>query len=135
MFWVCNAEEESSNDVKSKENPKVQNYSSNPASESMKEGIRFSDTAIDFDDVKNFSNFNIIVDGLVIDCKFPDHLRKTYYELCCAQESFLHKDLLKQINLTLAVGVSPGGAPFWTSRAWKLRRAVGKCVCVVGTLC
>ncbi|VAH43225.1 unnamed protein product [Triticum turgidum subsp. durum] len=97
--------EESSNDVKSKENPKVQNYSSNPASESMKEGIRFSDTAIDFDDVKNFSNFNIIVDGLVIDCKFPDHLRKTYYELCCAQESFLHKDLLKQINLTLAVGV------------------------------
>ncbi|XP_020163752.1 B3 domain-containing protein Os01g0234100 isoform X2 [Aegilops tauschii subsp. strangulata] len=97
--------EEGSNDVKSKENPKVQNDSSNPASESMKEGIRFSDTAIDFDDVKNFSNFNIIVDGLVIDCKFPDHLRKTYYELCCAQESFLHKDLLKQINLTLAVGV------------------------------
>ncbi|KAE8817413.1 B3 domain-containing protein [Hordeum vulgare] len=96
---------ESSNDVKPKENRKVQSDSSNPASDSIIDGIRFSDTAIDFDHVKNFSNFNIIVDGLVIDCKFPDHLRRTYYELCCAQESFLHKDLLKQINLTLAVGV------------------------------
>ncbi|XP_044964649.1 B3 domain-containing protein Os01g0234100-like [Hordeum vulgare subsp. vulgare] len=96
---------ESSNDVKPKENRKVQSDSSNPASDSIIDGIRFSDTAIDFDHVKNFSNFNIIVDGLVIDCKFPDHLRRTYYELCCARESFLHKDLLKQINLTLAVGV------------------------------
>lgn len=97
--------EESSNDVKSEEKPKVaQSDSSNLASESITDGIKFSDTAIDFDEVKNFSNFNIIVDGLVIDCKFPDHLRKTYYELCCAQKSFLHKDLLKRINLTLAVG-------------------------------
>ncbi|XP_048555048.1 B3 domain-containing protein Os01g0234100-like isoform X1 [Triticum urartu] len=97
--------EERSIDVKSKENPKFRSDGSNPASDSITDGIRFSDTAIGFDDVKSFSNFNIIVDGLVIDCKFPDHLRKTYYELCCAQESFLHKDLLKQINLTLAVGV------------------------------
>ncbi|KAM3383888.1 hypothetical protein ACQJBY_008502 [Aegilops geniculata] len=97
--------EERSIDVKSKENPKFRSDGSNPASDSITDGIRFSDTAIGFDDVKNLSNFNIIVDGLVIDCKFPDHLHKTYYELCCAQESFLHKDLLKQLNLTLAVGV------------------------------
>ncbi|KAM3364345.1 hypothetical protein ACQJBY_014594 [Aegilops geniculata] len=97
--------EERSIDVKSKENPKFRSDGFNPASDSITDGIRFSDTAIGFDDVKSFSNFNIIVDGLVIDCKFPDHLRKTYYELCCAQESFLHKDLLKQLNLTLAMGV------------------------------
>lgn len=41
----------------------------------------------------------------MIDCKFHDHLRRTYYELCCSQKSFLHKNLLKQLNLTLVVGV------------------------------
>ena len=40
-----------------------------------------------------------------MDCEFPHCLRRTYYELRCAQKSFLHKNLLKGINLTLAVGV------------------------------
>ncbi|XP_044348178.1 B3 domain-containing protein Os01g0234100 isoform X4 [Triticum aestivum] len=97
--------EESSNDVKSEKKPKVAwSDSSNLASESITDGIKFSDTAIDFDDVNDFSSFSIVYDGLVIDCEFPDHLRKTYYELCCAQKSFLHKELLKGLNLTLVVG-------------------------------
>ncbi|KAM3329577.1 hypothetical protein ACQJBY_026555 [Aegilops geniculata] len=97
--------EESSIDVKSEKKPKVaQSDSSNLASESITDGIKFSDAAIDFDDVKDFSSFSIVADGLVIDCEFPDHLRETYYELCCAQKSFLHKDLLKGLNLTLVVG-------------------------------
>ncbi|VAH59374.1 unnamed protein product [Triticum turgidum subsp. durum] len=97
--------EESSIDVKSEEKPKVaQSDSSNLASESITDGIKFSDTVIDFDNVKDFSSFSIVVDGLVIDCEFPDHLRETYYELCCAQKSFLHKELLKGLNLTLVVG-------------------------------
>ncbi|XBI17037.1 hypothetical protein VPH35_059168 [Triticum aestivum] len=97
--------EESSIDVKSEEKPKVaQSDSSNLASESITDGIKFSDTAIDFDDVKDFSSFSIIVDGLAIDCEFPDQQRETYYELCCAQKSFLHKDLLKGLNITLVVG-------------------------------
>ncbi|CAM0880561.1 unnamed protein product [Alopecurus aequalis] len=104
--------EEGSSDAKSKEDPKITRVGSKAAhsdsinliSESI-DGISFSDTYIDFGDVTSFDNFNIIIDSLVIDCKFPDHLRKTYYELCCAQNSFLHKNLLKRINLTLAVGV------------------------------
>lgn len=104
--------EESSNDVKSKEDLKITRVSSKAAhgdssnllSESI-DGITISDTCVDFGDVTSFSDFNIIVDSLVIDCKFSDHLRKTYYELCCSQKSFLHKNLLKQINLTLTVGV------------------------------
>ncbi|KQK03459.1 B3 domain-containing protein Os01g0234100 isoform X2 [Brachypodium distachyon] len=102
----------SSNGVQSKEEPKLTRVSSkvihsdgsNLVSESI-DGIQFSESDIDFDNVASFSNFSIIVDSLVIDCKFPNHLRKTYYELCRAQKSFLHKNLLKQINLTLAVGV------------------------------
>ncbi|RLN25292.1 hypothetical protein C2845_PM07G40080 [Panicum miliaceum] len=69
------------------------------------DGLRISDSDMDFGDVMSFSNFNIVVDSLVIDCKFHDHLRRTYYELCCSQKSFLHKNLLKQLNLTLVVGV------------------------------
>ncbi|XP_025818274.1 B3 domain-containing protein Os01g0234100-like isoform X2 [Panicum hallii] len=70
------------------------------------DGLRISaDSDMDFGDVTSFSNFNIVVDSLVIDCKFHDHLRRTYYELCCSQKSFLHKNLLKQLNLALVVGV------------------------------
>ncbi|RLN24194.1 B3 domain-containing protein [Panicum miliaceum] len=69
------------------------------------DGLRISDSDMDFGDVTRFSNFNIVVYSLVIDCKFHDHLRRTYYELCCSQKSFLHKNLLKQLNLTLVVGV------------------------------
>ncbi|KAG2585952.1 B3 domain-containing protein Os01g0234100-like isoform X2 [Panicum virgatum] len=74
------------------------------ASEAI-DGLRISDSDMDFGDVTSFSNFNIVVDSLVIDCKFHDHLRRRYYELCCSQKSFLHKNLLKQLNLTLVVGV------------------------------
>jgi hypothetical protein len=69
------------------------------------DGIRMLDSDIDFEDVTSFSTFNIIVDRLVIDCKFHDHLRRTYYKLCYSQKAFLHKHLLKQLNLTLVVGV------------------------------
>ncbi|KAG2594620.1 hypothetical protein PVAP13_5KG004600 [Panicum virgatum] len=74
------------------------------ASEAI-DGLRISDSDMDFGDVTSFCNFNIVVDSLVIDCKFHDHQRRTYYELCCSQKSFLHKNLLKQLNLTLVVGV------------------------------
>ncbi|KAM0825777.1 hypothetical protein ACQ4PT_069315 [Festuca glaucescens] len=105
-------DETSSNDAKCKEDPKITRVTSKAAHSDSRnlvgesiDGISFSDTYIDFGDVTSFSDFSIIVDSLVIDCKFPDHLRKTYYELCCSQKSFLHKNLLKQINLTLTVGV------------------------------
>ncbi|CAO2147768.1 unnamed protein product [Urochloa humidicola] len=69
------------------------------------DGLRILDSDMDFGEVTGFSNFNIVVDSLVIDCKFHNNLRKAYYELCCSQKSFLHKNLLKQLNLTLVVGV------------------------------
>ncbi|XP_051223958.1 B3 domain-containing protein Os01g0234100 isoform X2 [Lolium perenne] len=104
--------EASSNDAKCKEDLKITGVSSKAAHSNSSnlvgetiDGISFSDTYIDFGDVTSFSDFSIIIDSLVIDCKFSDHLRKTYYELCCSQKLFLHKNLLKQINLTLAVGV------------------------------
>jgi len=66
--------------------------------------LRISDSDMDFGDVTSFSDFSIIVDRLVIDCKFQEPLRRTYYELRRSQKAFLHRHLLKQLNVTLVVG-------------------------------
>lgn len=69
------------------------------------DGVRFSDTIISFETAKNFASFNIVVDGLVIDSKFPENVRKKYYELCCSQGAFLHEHLLRGLNLNLVAGI------------------------------
>ncbi|KAK9670697.1 hypothetical protein RND81_13G219000 [Saponaria officinalis] len=69
------------------------------------DGICFSDVVVNFEVLKGFSNFNIIVDGLVIDSKFSEANRKKYYELCCCQKCFLHEQLLKGLNCNLVIGI------------------------------
>uniref|UniRef100_A0A0D3ELG0 TF-B3 domain-containing protein n=1 Tax=Oryza barthii TaxID=65489 RepID=A0A0D3ELG0_9ORYZ len=115
-FYACKkrkiSKEATDNATKPKEDPETTRVSSKMAHDDTQnlvheaiDGIRFSDSEMSFDDMTSYSNFNIVVDGLVIDCKFPDHQRRTYYELCCAQKSFLHRHLLRQLSLTLVVGV------------------------------
>lgn len=69
------------------------------------EGIRFSQTIVDLKDVQGIENFNIHVDGLIVDSEIPSHLRIKYYELCCSQNSYLHEQLLKGLNLKLVAGI------------------------------
>ncbi|XP_074282353.1 B3 domain-containing protein Os01g0234100-like isoform X2 [Silene latifolia] len=69
------------------------------------DGIRFSDSDIKFESIKDFNNFNIAVDGLVIDSKFSLSNRNKYYELCLSQNSFLHQHLLKGMNCNLIIGI------------------------------
>ncbi|KAJ1253780.1 hypothetical protein BS78_K190800 [Paspalum vaginatum] len=78
---------------------------SNAAASEAIDGLRVSDSDVNFSDVTSFSDFNIVVDSLVIDCKLHEQARRTYYELCRSQKAFLHEHLLKQLNLTLVVGV------------------------------
>ncbi|TVU41277.1 hypothetical protein EJB05_14780, partial [Eragrostis curvula] len=106
------SEEESAGELKSEEDLKVNTNRVNGevplidaigvVSEAI-DGIRMLDSDIEFDDMTSFNNFKIIVDRFVIDCH--NDLRKTYYDLCCSQKAFLHKHLLKQLSLTLVVGV------------------------------
>ncbi|OIS96354.1 PREDICTED: B3 domain-containing protein Os01g0234100-like [Nicotiana attenuata] len=67
--------------------------------------IRFSESRLEFKDVKDFSGFNILVDGLIIDAEIPAHIRTKYYDLCCTQNSFLHEHLLGGLNCKLAAGM------------------------------
>lgn len=69
------------------------------------EGYKLSQSSVQFNDITSFDDFNISVDGLVIDSELPDDIRAKYYELCCSQNIFLHDGLIKGINLKLVVGI------------------------------
>ncbi|XP_015169163.1 B3 domain-containing protein Os01g0234100-like [Solanum tuberosum] len=70
------------------------------------EGIRFSESRVEFMDVKDYSGFSILVDGLIIDSEVPTlHIRTKYYDLCRTQNSFLHDHLLGGLNVKLAAGM------------------------------
>ncbi|CAN1811075.1 hypothetical protein LINPERHAP1_LOCUS26126 [Linum perenne] len=47
--------------------------------------------AIDFEQVKSFDDFDIVANGLVINCELSKHLQLKYYELCSSQKLFLHE--------------------------------------------
>ncbi|XP_042497423.1 B3 domain-containing protein Os01g0234100-like [Macadamia integrifolia] len=68
-------------------------------------GIRMSAAPVEFKDVKIFDNFSIIVNDLILDSQFPEHVRVKYYELCCSQKAFLHDQLLEGINCKLITGI------------------------------
>ncbi|CAA3001808.1 B3 domain-containing Os01g0234100-like [Olea europaea subsp. europaea] len=69
------------------------------------DGIRLSESSVDFKDVKGFEDFNIHVNGLILDSEIPQHLRTKYYELCCSQKMFLHDHLIEGLNSKLVAGM------------------------------
>ncbi|CAI9294603.1 unnamed protein product [Lactuca saligna] len=69
------------------------------------EGLRFSQSVVEFKNIKSIKDFNIVVDDLVIDSEIPKHFQIKYYDLCCSQNMYLHENLLKGLNVKLAVGI------------------------------
>ncbi|XP_022775204.1 B3 domain-containing protein Os01g0234100-like [Durio zibethinus] len=68
------------------------------------EGFKRSVPTIQFKDITSFENFNILVDGSVIDSELSEDIRDKYYKLCCSQNSFLHENIIQGINFKLIVG-------------------------------
>ncbi|ESR39110.1 B3 domain-containing protein [Citrus sinensis] len=68
------------------------------------EGFKISTPPVQFKDVTSLDNFNILVDGLVVDSELPEDIRCNYYKLCCSQNAFLHENLAQGINFKLIVG-------------------------------
>ncbi|KAF7840852.1 B3 domain-containing protein [Senna tora] len=105
-------------------------------------GIRLSESTITFQQVTSIENFNIIVNGLVIDSELSQHLKTKYYELCSSQRMFLHENLLEGLNCKLVSGIicetiniadairaskitsPPGGFTIW-SKTLKAFEAMG----------
>ncbi|XP_062091693.1 B3 domain-containing protein Os01g0234100-like [Humulus lupulus] len=69
------------------------------------DGIRLSESAISFEQVKHFDDFNILVNGLIINSELPKYLLAKYYELCRSQKAFLHEHILEGLNCKLVAGV------------------------------
>lgn len=81
-----------------------ENDGEDPGSE-VSDGIRLADSIVDFGQVKNFEDFNMHVNGLIIDSELSNYLHAKYYELCSSQKSFLHDNLLEGLNCKLVAGV------------------------------
>ncbi|KAI3895292.1 hypothetical protein MKW92_010408 [Papaver armeniacum] len=69
------------------------------------EGIRFASSVREFEDIKDIESFTIIYNDLIIDSEMSKHVKSRYYELCCSQNSFLHKNLLPGLNCKLVAGM------------------------------
>ncbi|KAI3932237.1 hypothetical protein MKW98_024957 [Papaver atlanticum] len=69
------------------------------------EGIRFTSSVPEFEDTKNIESFTIIYNDLIIDSEMSKHVKSRYYELCCSQNSFLHKNLVPGLNCKLVAGM------------------------------
>ncbi|KZV55680.1 hypothetical protein F511_24357 [Dorcoceras hygrometricum] len=67
-------------------------------------GIRFSASVLKFQDVKRFEDFQIHVDGLILDSELPVDAKVKYYALCCSQKMFLHKRVTG-LSRSLVVGM------------------------------
>ncbi|KAI7744274.1 hypothetical protein M8C21_018109 [Ambrosia artemisiifolia] len=75
------------------------------ADSDVSEGLRFSQSVLAFKEIKGIDDFSIVVDDLVIDSEIPKHFRIKYYELCHSQKMYIHENLLKGLNVKLAVGI------------------------------
>ncbi|KAH7517969.1 hypothetical protein FEM48_Zijuj09G0120600 [Ziziphus jujuba var. spinosa] len=69
------------------------------------DGIRLSDSVVSCQEVRSFKDFNVLVNGLIIDSEISKYLKAKYYELCCSQKTFLYEYLLEGLNCKLAAGI------------------------------
>ncbi|GMJ05603.1 hypothetical protein HRI_004229500 [Hibiscus trionum] len=76
-----------------------------PTGSDVSDGVCLSESIVNFKEVKSFEDFNIVVNGLIMDSEISKYLQMKYYELCCNQKSFLHENLLEQLNSKLVAGV------------------------------
>ncbi|XP_062023923.1 B3 domain-containing protein Os01g0234100-like isoform X2 [Rosa rugosa] len=68
------------------------------------DGIGLAESVIPFKEVSSLENFNIIVDGFIINSEFPKPVLAKYYDLCCSQNAYLHERLLDGLNWQLITG-------------------------------
>nr|GEY05423.1 B3 domain-containing protein Os01g0234100-like [Tanacetum cinerariifolium] len=80
-------------------------YNTEYADSPVSEGLRFSESVIEFKDIKGVDDFSIAVD-IVIDSEIPKHFQIKYYDLCRSQNMYLHENLLKGLNVKLAIGIT-----------------------------
>lgn len=69
------------------------------------DGIRLSESVVPFKEVKCMENFDVIINGLILNSEFSKYHLTKYYELCCSQNLFLHEHILEGLNFKLVAGI------------------------------
>ncbi|XP_076960424.1 B3 domain-containing protein Os01g0234100-like [Bidens hawaiensis] len=69
------------------------------------EGLRFTQSVLEFQEVKSIDDFRIVVDGLVLDSLIPENFIIKYYDLCKSQNAYLHENLFKGLNAKGTAGI------------------------------
>ncbi|KAM1048102.1 hypothetical protein ACFX1X_027611 [Malus domestica] len=77
---------------------------SEEAGSEVSEDLKSPAAALQFEDIRSYENFHILVDGLFLDFEFPEDVRKKYYKLCRSQKAFLHENVIKGMNPNLIIG-------------------------------
>lgn len=80
------------------------NESENFGSEVL-DGIRLSESVVPFKEVKCMENFDVDINGLILNSEFSKYHLTKYYELCCSQNLFLHEHILEGLNFKLVAGI------------------------------
>ncbi|CAN6544278.1 unnamed protein product [Malus baccata var. baccata] len=115
-FTACGKEERENLEPNPQENAIVFYTDSGPTSDQsgndgedvgseFLDGLRLSESVVTFKEVHCLDNFNVQVNGLIINSEFSKYVLTKYYELCCSQNSFLHEQLLEGLNCKLIAGV------------------------------
>lgn len=55
--------------------------------------------------MRSFEDFNILVNGSVINGQLPKHLQIKYHELCCSRKCFLRDHIIEDLNCKLVGGM------------------------------
>lgn len=69
------------------------------------DGIRLAESVIPFKEVTGMENFDVIINGLVLNSEFSKYHLTKYYELCRSQNSYLHEHILECLNFKLVAGI------------------------------
>ncbi|KAM1315052.1 hypothetical protein ACFX13_018983 [Malus domestica] len=70
----------------------------------VSEDLKSPVATLQFEDIRSYENFNILVDGLFLDPEFPEDVRRKYYKLCRSQKAFLHENVIKGMNHNMIIG-------------------------------
>ncbi|KAM7250228.1 hypothetical protein ACFE04_022111 [Oxalis oulophora] len=68
------------------------------------EGYKLPTPTFQFNHVKSFNDFVILVDGSIVGSELQENIRKKYYDLCRSQNAFLHENIAPGLHHKLIVG-------------------------------
>ncbi|CAN1343701.1 B3 domain-containing protein Os01g0234100 [Linum perenne] len=69
------------------------------------EGFNLSYNVLQFEDIKSFEDFSIVIEGSVLDSELNEEVRRKYYKLCRSQNALLHENVTKGLTSKLIAGI------------------------------